>query len=485
MAFLSFFKKKKYPIVLKRDSHSISPGMVDPGALFVMRRLRQSGFEAYLVGGCVRDILLGRNPKDFDVTTDARPNQVKRLFRKCFLIGRRFRLAHVYTGTDEFIEVATFRALVDAEEEGISKVAANNVFGTIEEDALRRDFTINALYLNSADLSVVDFTGGLRDIKKKLLRSIGDPVQRFSDDPVRMVRLARFCAMLGFSPSREDHRAARLLAHHIKDANANRMLDEMYKIFKCGASAGTFARLWEFGVLQHWIPELAPERYRDPLMKRLAVIDERRARGEEIPGNVIIAALFYDVFSGAEGASGSLQDALHAIHKRHHELAVRLRFPRVEWEKVCNTVARQTVFTRPEGGKKWGQFRAKFVRNAYFPDALTFFEIMVKATGRDESELRAWWRQTPEGERSAHGDIRSRSDRTPSRRRGRGPRDGEPRTDHTAPAEDNAIAHNVDATPIDGQAADSGTGAPKKKRRRRGGKRRRGGPRPEAQPASL
>jgi poly(A) polymerase len=198
--FLPFLKKKQITIV-PQNKHAMSRNLIERSVLDIMGRLRRSGFQVYLVGGCVRDILLGKKPKDFDIVTNARPQQIKRLFRRCFLIGRRFRLAHVYISHDRFVEVATFRAAVDPEQAaGEGRFAANNVYGTIEEDALRRDFTVNGLYYNSADGSIVDYGGGLDDLKKKTIRSVGDPMVRYREDPVRIIRAARFCAQIGFSP---------------------------------------------------------------------------------------------------------------------------------------------------------------------------------------------------------------------------------------------------------------------------------------------
>jgi len=148
----------------------MKPSKVDIDALKIMERLRKSGFDAYLVGGCVRDILLGKKVKDFDVVTNARPGQIKRMFKRCYIVGKRFHLAHVYYSSSQFVEVATFRAMADSDEERVRKFGKNNVFGTIEEDALRRDFTVNALYFNSADSSIIDYTGGFRDLRKKVLR---------------------------------------------------------------------------------------------------------------------------------------------------------------------------------------------------------------------------------------------------------------------------------------------------------------------------
>ncbi|MGV7930695.1 MAG: CCA tRNA nucleotidyltransferase [Spirochaetota bacterium] len=401
ISVLSIFRKK-YPIILPADRHAMSRGSIDPEVLEILARIRRGGFQAYLVGGCVRDLLLGRKPKDFDIATDARPRQVKQLFRRCFLIGRRFRLAHVYISRDRFVEVATFRAAVDPEEVQGGRYAANNVFGAIEEDAQRRDFTVNSLYFNSADSSVVDYTGGLRDLEKKLLRSIGDPETRFVEDPVRIIRAARFCAQLDFQPSGPDLKAARSCAHHIKEANDQRLREELFKILRCGASAGTMRNLIRFGLLQEWLPELAAGRYHEGLFSRLAVVDRRRAKGEELPVSVLVTALLYDLFAEATGTSGgrqSFQESYILLKERFGEMAAKMRLPRQEWDNICNTAARQIILMQPGGGRNWKKFEKKFAGNAYFPHAMLFFEILVEATGRHGEQL-AYWRRfaSPAGE---------------------------------------------------------------------------------------
>ena len=190
------------PTILSRSDHGISRSQIDENTLKVLYRLHRNGFQAYLVGGSVRDLLLGRTPKDFDVGTDATPQQVKKLFRNCFLVGRRFRLAHIRFGSDQIVEVATFRRHPhpdelpeNPEEHGFF---LQNQFGTPCEDAFRRDFTINALFYNIADFSIVDYVGGLKDLESRLLRVIGDPMVRFVEDPVRMLRALEFSARLGF-----------------------------------------------------------------------------------------------------------------------------------------------------------------------------------------------------------------------------------------------------------------------------------------------
>jgi poly(A) polymerase len=391
MSLFSSLFKKKYPVIVPQSGHSFSKKNIEYSVLDILNRLRRAGFQAHLVGGCVRDILLGKKPKDFDVVTDARPQQIKRQFRRCFLIGRRFRLAHVYISHDRFVEVATFRAAVDPEQAG-NGFAANNEYGSIEEDSQRRDFTVNGLYYNSADGSLHDYCGGLEDLKKKVIRSIGDPLRRFREDPVRIIRAARFCAQLGFDVSKNDLRAAHECAPLIVEANAHRMLEELYKILRCGASAGTITKLDELKILSHWIPELAQEKHRPALLARLAAVDRRRQAGEEVPAAVLLSALLYDLFDEALGEKRGFQDAFVMLHQQFTGLATRLRIPKREWDAVCNLVARQSSFTRPAAGPKSRGFEKRFVRNAHFPNAFNFFGILAEATGKHAAE-HGYWKQ--------------------------------------------------------------------------------------------
>lgn len=396
--------KPKYPVILQSGKHAMARSAIDRPVLDILHRLRKNGYQAYLVGGCVRDILMGKKPKDFDIVTDARPRQIKQLFRRCYLIGKRFRLAHVYISGDRFVEVATFRASVDPETVNGGRFAANNVFGTIDDDALRRDFTVNALYYSAVEDSIVDYSGGLNDIKKKVLRSIGKPGDRYRDDPVRMIRSARFCAQLGMTLSREDYKATRECAVLIREANASRMLEELYKILRCGSSAATLTNLVKFGLLEYWLPELAKEKYYDSLTARLASIDNRRKQEEDIPVCVLVAALLYDLFIDAldeNGAQRGFQDTFALCTTQFSELAGRMRLPHREWDRICNIVARQGIFTRINGSQKWKKFERRFVRNAYFDDAMLFFEIQAESSGANTEEVRYWKRKSEEGRREA------------------------------------------------------------------------------------
>ncbi|NUS60097.1 MAG: polynucleotide adenylyltransferase PcnB [Lysobacter sp.] len=249
------------PRAIPRDAHPISRKDISPNALRVLYRLREGGFGAYLVGGAVRDLLVGGHPKDFDVATDATPEQVKALFRNCRLIGRRFRLAHVVYGR-EIIEVATFRANVDdgsgdRETHEGGRLLRDNVYGTIEEDAIRRDFTANALYYAIEDFSVRDYVGGFEDVMAHTLRLIGDPETRYREDPVRMLRAVRLAAKLNFTiePATADPIPA--LAPLLRESAPARLFEESLKLFLSGHAVASFEGLERHGLLPVFLPETA------------------------------------------------------------------------------------------------------------------------------------------------------------------------------------------------------------------------------------
>jgi poly(A) polymerase len=306
------------PRVIPREAHSLSRRDIDPDALKVLYRLREGRHIAYLVGGSVRDLLLGRRPKDFDVGTSAHPHQVKKLFRNCWIIGRRFRLAHVKFGP-KVIEVATFRRQVQPGEEivqdgvpaapeqhpttppgPIVEVAAppvgdaaahgsppanfhhDNTFGTPEEDAFRRDFTINALFYDIATFSIIDYVGGLDDLRAGIIRSIGDPMVRFQEDPVRMMRAVAIASRLDFSIDQPILDAIAALRHEIGRAAPPRMVEEYYKILRSGSAKKTFQRLAEVGLLEPVSVELQ-RGATDALWRSLNALDDYRKKFTSVP----------------------------------------------------------------------------------------------------------------------------------------------------------------------------------------------------------
>ena len=256
-------KKKAYSDgvrIIPRAEHGISRKNIDDSAIKVLSKLNKAGYEAYLVGGAVRDLLLGHRPKDFDVATNATPEQVKELFRNSRLIGRRFRLAHIHFGR-HIIEVATFRGQHDDSASGhqdeSGRILRDNVYGDIEQDVWRRDFTSNALYYNIADFSVVDFVGGYDDVMQGRLRLIGDPDERYREDPVRMLRAIRFAAKLGFSIDETCQYFIREEGALLRDIPPARLYEEVLKLFHSGHAIECFAGLREFHLLEHLFPEAA------------------------------------------------------------------------------------------------------------------------------------------------------------------------------------------------------------------------------------
>jgi poly(A) polymerase len=284
------------PRVVPRAEHSLSRRDVDPDALKVLYRLHQADHIAYLVGGGVRDLLLSRRPKDFDIGTSAHPQHVKKLFRNCWIIGRRFRLAHVKFGT-KVIEVATFRRQVAAGEEVVAEgvpapdpttpdgralVHHDNTFGTPEEDAFRRDFTVNALFYDIATFSIIDYVGGLEDLSARVVRSIGDPETRIKEDPVRMLRAVALASRLDFTIDPPLAKAIRAHRHEIARSSPPRLIEEYYKILRAGAAEQTFRSLLEIGLLEPLSAELH-HRAGDELWESLASLDDYRRRFESTP----------------------------------------------------------------------------------------------------------------------------------------------------------------------------------------------------------
>ena len=291
------------PVIVPRAEHPISRRDIDADALKVLYRLQESGYTAYLVGGSVRDLLLSRRPKDFDIGTSAHPYQVKKLFRNCWIIGRRFRLAHVRFGM-KAIEVATFRKNIpagseaepaeappsphatDAADAADLLIKHDNTFGTPEEDAFRRDFTINALFYDIANFSIIDYVGGLKDLKDGLLRCIGDPNDRFQEDPVRMLRAIVMASRLGF---RIDEPVIKAIAKHrqlMATASPARLIEEYYKILRSGAAEVTFRALVEHRLLEPVTPEIQRGAKNVSLWESLAALDAYRRKFESAPATL-------------------------------------------------------------------------------------------------------------------------------------------------------------------------------------------------------
>lgn len=402
------------PLILARPDHRISRQQISRNALQVLYHLHRNGHLAYLAGGGVRDLLLGRRPKDFDVATDAHPQRVRRLFRNCRLIGRRFRLAHIIF-RDEIIEVSTFRASADGtadrtpagalqtNREGL--VVRDNLFGTPPDDARRRDFTVNALFYNIADLSIIDYVGGLRDLEARQIRVIGDPRMRFAEDPVRMLRAVRFAAVLDFGMESEARAAIGELRERLALAAPSRLYEELLKLLDCGAAEAAFAGLWETGLFDILFPEAgawlrteAGAAALSNVFRALRQIDIWRRAGVGASVPLRLALIFgpYHEARAADMVAGGRRPAgaLSAATQEH--LAGwnnRVRIPKYLIRETASIMAVQPVFRRLHGKSP-----QRFLARPSFPAALAYFKFTARRRGQD-AELVTWWEQFLPGRR--------------------------------------------------------------------------------------
>ena len=382
-------KKKKGPVIYKRADHCISRKDIDSDALKVLYRLNSLGYTAYLVGGGVRDLLLGRKPKDFDVGTSATPNEVRKSFRNCFLIGRRFRLAHIRFG-QKVIETATFRRNSQTVGEIIEHAAEgpfeDNTFGTPETDAYRRDFTVNGLFYNIKDFSVIDWVGGMKDLNKKIIRSIGDPEIRFREDPVRMMRAVKISARLGFKIERVTTAAIKKYHSSILTAAVPRVCEEIFRLFTYGCSADAFKLLYKFGLLGDLLPELS--RFIDSdggekssTFRYLKSLDEYEkmmsSKGFEV-SNALRAAVLMTAFFRREKRDASGRKVMQIMMDS-------LKTPKsVYFTGVLLLESSKRLSQPPAKAKR------KFIHNRDFLDALDYNRIILRADGESEKILNQW-----------------------------------------------------------------------------------------------
>jgi poly(A) polymerase len=475
---------------------------LDPEALKVIARLRHMHHRAYLVGGCVRDLLLGHTPKDFDVATDAHPGEVRAIFRNCRLIGRRFRLAHVYFRGGKVIEVATFRknptdVADDIGEDGDLLITRDNVFGTAEEDALRRDFTVNGLFYDVASGEVIDYVGGRADLEARRISTIGDPEIRMREDPVRALRAVRFAARLGFTIAPDTFEAMRRHSGDLARCAPARVLEETFKLLRCGGAARAFQLLRACGALPMIQPALGAaldgwdEARRKSFFAHLGALDRLIRTGADVSEAVLLGALVMHLHPGAaldggapegaapvragaaaRGASETEADALLA------SLVSSSRLPRRVAERVRLALHAQRVF-REAPRRRRGRGRGP-AGQPYFQDALQLLEIAVEATGHGREVLERWHSAAEAHEaehharRGPHHDLDAASERGASAE-----------VAGTLAEVDAAVPEPVDgggeadegreavpATPSSaGPTADAQPGG-RRRRRRRGGRRR-------------
>lgn len=390
---------------ITRDQHDLSRKQMSPNALRVLYRLREGGFGAYLVGGAVRDLLVRGAPKDYDVATDATPEQVKSLFRNCRLIGRRFRLAHVVYGR-EIIEVATFRAGGgDDDKEGDRKVHADgrvlrdNIYGTIEEDAIRRDFTANALYYAIEDFSVRDYTGGYADVEAKLLRLIGDPDARYREDPVRMLRAVRLAAKLGFTIEAATAEPIPRLASLLAESAPARLFEETLKMFLSGHAAASFELLEASGLLPALLPETAQAlaSNKSGVLRRMLIdglrnTDRRVAADEPVSPAFLYAVLLWPAYCRALAMLQA--QGVHAVE------AQRRAADRVSLHQVTRTALprrfslpmQEIWLLQPRFALRQRKRVFRLLAHPRFRAAFDFLELRLSASNTHADDV-AFWRE--------------------------------------------------------------------------------------------
>ncbi len=399
------------PQILPRKEHRISRKHINQNVLRTLYRLRDKGFIAYLIGGCVRDLLLDRTPKDFDIATNATPNQIKRLFRNCRLVGRRFRLAHLHF-SDGILEVSTFRASApsgeeETEEPGLENrpprhlkdsdgmVLRDNVFGTPEEDALRRDFTINALAYSIEDFSVIDYSTGLSDLREGLIRPIGDPYERFTEDPVRMLRAVRFAATHGFTIEESTWEVIRRLSFTISRASPARLYEEMLKLFLMGSSRPVFDLLETSGLLAALFPLLGQwlsgsSDHRAALAANLEGLDRLFQSGTAPSPALFFAALF-----GPSLEEGALEHQRDGIPRQQSLDAVCTAFLQ-ELRNIVSVPARIGAQMRTILAVQTALHRrpprrpAIMAGRAGFADALAYLRLTAEWKRENQAALK-WW----------------------------------------------------------------------------------------------
>ena len=390
------------PRIIPRSEHCISRQDISDAALKVLSRLHKAGYEAFLVGGGVRDLLLSLHPKDFDVATNATPEEIKDLFRNCRLIGRRFRLAHIHFGRD-IVEVATFRGHHDAAEDESQAsmrdgmILRDNVFGTLVEDAWRRDFTVNALYYNIADFSVVDYTGGLEDLAQRRLRMIGDAHVRCQEDPVRVLRAIRFAAKLHFTLDKDLLEAIAEQRERLRDVPPARLFEEVLKLFLSGHAHQTYLLLKQYDLLTLMFPATARALAQDVpyfdamLLAACANTDSRIAENKPVTPAFLFACLLWGEVNAqsrqlmAQGMSAvqALHEAGDAVlHEQTQQIAIPKRF-RLPIREIWMGQARLS--------QRNGRRAARMLEQPRFRAIYDFLLLRAQAGEPELQELCDWW----------------------------------------------------------------------------------------------
>ncbi|MGB9110399.1 MAG: polynucleotide adenylyltransferase PcnB [Telluria sp.] len=383
------------PVILGADEHGIDPKLLSPNAVRVTQTLQEAGFKAFVVGGAVRDLLLGIKPKDFDIATDATPEEVKKLFRRAFIIGRRFQIVHVMFG-QELLEVTTFRgnARTDAPKDEHGRVLRDNNFGPQHEDAERRDFTINAMYYDPATQSVLDYHGGIEDIRGKCLRIIGQPEARYREDPVRMLRVVRFAAKLQFTIEPATRAPIPVMAPLINNVPAARVFDEMLKLLQSGHSLACLKELRGAG-LHHGLLPLLDVVLEQPIGMKFVTLalestDARVRAGKGISAGFLFASLLWhqvlEKWNAYRAAGESPIPALHlaaddVLDNQTDSLALQRRIA---------TDMRDIWAMQPRFERRTGKSPYKLLEHPRFRAGFDFLLLRCES-GELDAELGTWW----------------------------------------------------------------------------------------------
>ncbi len=413
------------PVIIPRSEHGISRKNIDEPALKVLYRLHKAGYQACLVGGAVRDLLLGRHPKDFDVATDATPEQVSKLFRNCRLIGRRFRLAHIHFGR-QIIEVAIFRAphgeLHEEHHDESGRVLRDNVYGEIHDDVWRRDFTANALYYNIADFSIIDYVGGYEDIANKRLRLIGDQETRYREDPVRMLRAIRFASKLGFSIDDNCKQAILELGPLLGDIPSARLFEEVLKLFHSGHAEESFFTLQEYDLFKYLFPDAVKQLHDKTNAEfiRLAMqsTDDRVKLDKPVTPAFLFAALLWapvkhqtqaNIESGMPHAVALQKAATKLVSSQVRHVSIPKRFTTI----MRDIWALQSRFRNHSGRRAVAVLHHPKFRAAY-----DFLCLRANA-GETEVDDCRWWTELQEKNPEQQKKILTVQHQAPGRRRSR------------------------------------------------------------------
>ena len=417
---------------LRVPAENIDPALLHRDAKRAVQRLQAHGHEAYFVGGCVRDLLIGRAPKDFDVATSARPSEIRRLFRNCRIIGRRFKLAHIFYG-DHIIETATFRAAPGEQptDDDDLLIVDDNEYGTAQSDARRRDFTVNALFLDPSSHEILDYVGGLADLERRSLRTIGDPNVRLAEDPVRILRAVKFATRLDLEIDDPTWDAMCDVAPDLDKAAAPRVLEEIFRLARSGVSTAAFQMLRDVGALDVLVPVLEeylgpeddiPERA-EPFWDLLAALDAHvRAGDQGAPSSGLIVALLYALPYQLEierlSVDGELPDGrarLAATWEMLDDMAERTRLPKKDFTRARKVLVAQQNFVAPP--ERFSE--VLFARSEEFVDAFLLFQLRSQARGVGLDIVEAW-RDRAARARAAGGDeLDEERKKTRKRRRRR------------------------------------------------------------------